>query len=308
MKKAIVTGANGFIGSNLVSELLSHDIEVIALVRNEKSNRDTLAKNDKLKIVYCELNELPSLPQKINDRDIDVFYHFAWTGSSGNARIDETLQTQNALWTADSVRVAKEIGCKRFVGAGSIMEKETMAAVYTQENQPGLAYIYGASKLTAHCISKSVAAQIGIEHLWGTISNAYGPGELSPRFVNTTIRKIIKNDPLQFTSAIQNYDFIYITDVAKAFYLIGLQGKPFCNYTIGSSNARPLKEFIIELQQTLAPERELIFGDIHFTGINMGLEKFSTEDLKRDTGFECTISFSEGVKRTMEWLKILEEI
>ncbi|MCM3765774.1 NAD(P)-dependent oxidoreductase [Neobacillus niacini] len=303
MKKAIVTGANGFIGSYLVKELLSLGIEVIAVVRNENSNIDKLAKNDKLKIVYCDLNELPSLSQKMNDRDIDVFYHFAWSGPSGNARTDETLQMQNALWTVDTVRIAKELGCKRFVGAGSIMENETMAAVYSQENQPGLAYIYGAGKLTAHCISKAVAAQIGIEHVWGTITNAYGPGELSPRFINTTIRKIINNEPLQFTSAKQNYDFIYITDVAKAFYLIGLQGKPFCNYTIGGSNAKPLREFIIEMAQTLAPEIELTFGDIPFTGINMGLEEFSTADLKRDTGFECTVSFPEGVKRTMEWLK-----
>jgi UDP-glucose 4-epimerase len=305
MNKAIVTGANGFIGSYLVKELLSHDIDVIAVVRNEDSNIDTITKNDKLKIIYCELNELPSLPQKINERDIDVFYHLAWTGSAGIARNDETLQMQNALWTAESVRVAKEIGCKRFVGAGSIMEKETMAAVYSQQNQPGLAYIYGAGKLTAHCISKAVAAQIGIDHLWGTITNAYGPGELSPRFVNTTIRKMLKNEPLQFTSAIQNYDFVYITDVARAFYLIGLQGKPFCNYTIGSSTARPLKEYIIEMVQALDPEREVIFGDIPFTGMNMDLEQFSTADLKRDTGFQCTVSFPEGVRRTMEWLKTI---
>lgn len=305
MNKAIVTGANGFIGSYLVKELLSHGIEVIAVVRNENSNINTLTKNDNLKIIYCELNELPSLPQKINESDIDVFYHLAWTGSSGNARTDEILQTQNALWTADSVRVAKEIGCKRFVGAGSIMEKETMAAVYTQKNQPGLAYIYGAGKLTAHCISKAVAAQIGIEHVWGTITNAYGPGELSPRFVNTTIRKMLKNEPLQFTSAKQNYDFVYITDVARAFYLIGLQGKPFCNYTIGSAHARPLKEYIIEMVQALVPEREAIFGDIPFTGINMSLEQFSTADLKEDTGFQCTVSFTEGVRKTMEWLKTL---
>lgn len=37
----------------------------------------------------------------------------------------------------------------------------------------------------------------------------------------------------------------------------------------------------------------------------MDLDVFSTDDLKRDTGFECTISFSEGVKRTMDWLKTI---
>lgn len=307
MKKAIVTGANGFIGSYLVKELLSQSIEVIAVVRNEKSNIDSLGNNEKLKVVYCELDEINTLTEKITDRDIDVFYHFAWTGSAGDARVDENLQTQNALWTVDSVRVAKELGCKRFVGAGSIMEKETIAAVYTQDNQPGMAYIYGTGKLTAYCISKSVAAQLGIEHVWGIITNAYGPGEFSPRFVNTTIRKIIKGKPLQFTAATQNYDFIYITDVAKAFYHIGVSGKPFCNYTIGSSKAKPLKEFIIEMQKTLAPNSELQFGDIPFTGINMPLSEFSTEDIEKDTGFRATVTFSEGVQKTMDWLKRLEE-
>lgn len=308
MKKAIVTGANGFIGSNLVKELIVQGIEVIAVVRNEESNIESIAKIKNLRIVYCELNEIKTLPKKIIDRDFDVFYHFAWMGSAGDSRIDENLQMQNALWTVDSVRVAKELGCRRFVGAGSIMEKETMDAVYAQENQPGLAYIYGSGKLAAHCISKSVAAQIDIEHVWGVITNAYGPGELSPRFVNTTIRKIIKNEPLQFSAATQNYDFIYITDVAKAFFNIGLNGKPFCSYMIGSSCAKPLKEFIIEMKKSLDINSELQFGDIPFTGINMSLDQFSTEDTEKDTGFKATVSFSEGIKKTMSWFSGLEDI
>ena len=75
MKKAIVTGANGFIGSHLVDELLSHDIEVIAVVRNEKSNIQSLPENKKLKIIYCELKEIENLTEKISDKDIDIFYH-----------------------------------------------------------------------------------------------------------------------------------------------------------------------------------------------------------------------------------------
>lgn len=307
MKKAIVTGANGFIGSHLVKELIDKNVEVIAVVRNEKEKIESLANIEGVKIVYCEMSKMHTLSEKIVDRDIDVFYHFAWSGSAGMARVDEKLQTQNALWTVDAVRIASELGCKRFVGAGSIMEKETMAAVYTQKNKPGLNYIYGTGKLTAHCISKAVAAQLGIEHVWSIITNAYGPGEISQRFINTTIRKIINNDLLQFTAATQNYDFIYITDVAKVLYYIGLKGKPFCSYTIGSSNAKPLREFITELQQALAPDREMYFGDIPFTGINLSLDQFSTENTERDIGFKAAVSFTEGVRMTRNWIELLED-
>lgn len=307
MRKAIVTGANGFVGSYLVKELVNNNVKVISIVRNKDSNLYLLPKHDNNKVIYCDLSEIENLFNQISDRDIDVFYHLAWQGSAGQERADERLQTKNVLWTVDCVRVAKKLGCKRFVGAGSIMEKETIASVYTDDNEPGLGYIYGTGKLTAHCISKSVAANVGIEHIWAMITNAYGPGELSARFINTTLRKIINCQPLQFTSATQNYDFIYITDVAKAFYYIGLQGKPFNSYTIGSASAKPLKEFIIELQNELAPKVSLNFGDIPFTGINMPIDNFSILNLKRDTDFKPIVSFKEGIRNTMDWLKEMEE-
>ncbi|MFS1511026.1 NAD-dependent epimerase/dehydratase family protein [Chengkuizengella sp. SCS-71B] len=304
MKKAIVTGANGFIGSHVITELVNHNVEVIAIVKNEDSNIDSLAKNiNHIKIICCTLTDLNTLPNKIADRDIDIFYHFAWEGCEGNIRINENVQTLNALWTVNSVKVAKELGCHRFVGAGSIMEKEALSAVYTQKNKPGMDYIYGTSKLTAHCFSKCTAAQLGIEHVWGIITNAYGPGDMSSRFLNTTIRKIIKNEPLEFTKATQIYDFIYIADVAKAFYYIGLYGKPFCNYIVGSSNPKPLKQFIHVIQQTLAPEREFSFGIIPFTGGNLSLDQFNTHEIEKDTEFKANVSFQEGIKKTMKWLK-----
>ena len=187
------------------------------------------------------------------------------------------------------------------------MEHETLAAAYKDGNHPGLGYIYGGGKLIAHVMSMSVAADIGIDLVWAEITNAYGVGELSPRFVNTTIRKIIHGEPLQFTAGTQNYDFVYIDDVARAFYLIGENGKPFCEYLIGSSQAKPLREFILEMKAAVAPEREFIFGDVPFTGTNLPLEKFDCSKTERDTGFRAQVSFGEGVRRTMEWLKEKEE-
>lgn len=301
MKKAIVTGANGFVGSWLVKELVKNNVNVLAL--DLEGHNDHLPNSELVTFLPMDLSNAEALDTLIQETDYDVFYHFAWVGSAGPARMDEKLQLNNALWTADCLKAAHRLGCKKFVCAGSIMEKETLAAVYNQGSKPGMPYIYGAGKLIAHCICKPIAAELGINFVWAYITNAYGEGELSPRFMNTTIRKIINQEPLQFTSATQNYDFIHVEDVAKAFYAIGQAGKPFCEYTIGSSNAKPLKEFIIEMQQTLAPNAELVFGDVPFTGINMPLDAFDTAATEADTGFKAEISFQEGVTRTMEWLK-----
>jgi nucleoside-diphosphate-sugar epimerase len=298
MQKVIITGANGFIGSNVVNELIKNNITVIALDREGCNNNIP----EGVRFVSLDLENISEIENLILDRDIDTFYHFAWAGSAGKERADASLQLKNAEWTVECVKLAKKIGCKRFVAAGSIMEQETISATYTQENRPGTGYIYGGGKLIAHCMSKSVAADLGIEHVWAIITNAYGEGEKSPRFVNTTIRKVINNEPLLFTAATQNYDFVHVADVAKAFYLIGENGLPFKEYVIGSSNAKPLKEFIFELKESLAPDKELIFGDIPFTGIDLPLNKFDCSTTEKDTGFKATITFGEGAKRTMEWI------
>lgn len=186
------------------------------------------------------------------------------------------------------------------------MEHETMAAAFASGNKPGLGYIYGSGKLVAHTMAMSVAADIGIDLVWAEITNAYGVGELSSRMVNTTIRKVIKGEEPQFTAGTQNYDFVYIDDVAKAFYLIGKKGKPFNEYLIGSSNAKPLKEFLLEMKAAIAPDLNFVFGDIPFTGINLPLEKYDCSKTEKDTGFKAQISFGEGCHRTMEWLKQVE--
>lgn len=288
-------------GSALVRELVENGVEVIALDREGCCNNIAPA----ARFAAHELDRSAVLPEIISDRDIDVFYHFAWAGSAGAARADTALQLRNAQWTVDCLRAAKEMNCKRFVCAGSIMEHETISAAYRQGNKPGLGYIYGSGKLVAHTMCTSVAADIGIDLVWAKITNAYGAGELSPRFVNTTIRKIINEEPLQFTAGTQNYDFVYIDDVARAFRLIGEYGKPFCHYLIGSSNAKPLREFILEMKAALAPDREFVFGDVPFTGVNMPLGDFDCSLTEKDTGFRAEVSFSEGVRRTMEWLKML---
>lgn len=303
MRRVIITGADGFVGSYTVQCFLDHGMEVLALDIIEEPHR--LKPRAGLTYKCIDVSNPKQIIDAVEADYYDTFVHFAWAGSAGSQRTDYNLQMQNALNTVECMKTAKQLGCSRFVCAGSIMEREVEAAVHEQESRPGMGYIYGMGKLIAHCLCKSVASNIGIDLLWPMITNAYGVGELSPRFVNTTLRKIINNEPLQFTAGTQNYDFVYVTDVAKAFYAVAKDGVPFKEYIIGSGNARPLKEFILEMQQALAPEVTPLFGDVPFTGTNMPLSAFDTTDIKNDCGFEPDVTFAEGTRLTMEWLKTL---
>lgn len=301
MKKVVITGADGFVGAATCDYFLDKGVEVLAL---DISDQPKKLKN-RIGLTYkrADVCDSGALYDILEGGGYDTFIHFAWLGSAGEKRKDYKLQLKNAEMTVECLKTASKAGVKRFVCAGSIMEREVAAAVSTQGSKPSTAYIYGMGKLIAHDICKCVAAELGVELVWPMITNAYGAGELSPRFVNTTLRKIINGEKLQFTSGTQNYDFVYIDDVARAFYLIAQNGKPFCEYVIGSSKARPLKEFILEMTDALAGDNKAIFGDVLFTGTDLPLSAFDTTDTERDTGFKAEIPFAEGAKRTYEWLK-----
>lgn len=301
MKCAVISGANGFVGRAVLRELLDNNYLVYAIIR--KGREAFLPKVDNCIPVICDLENIKSLANQINIPKGAIFYHFAWAGASGQDRANTQLQLRNVQWTIDTLCVASELCCSRFVVAGSIMEKETIAAAFAQGNRPGLGYIYGSGKVAAHAMAKSKAVSLGIDLIWTYITNAYGAGERSARMVNTTILKCIKKESPKFTAGTQNYDFVYIDDVAKAFRLLGEKGRPYKDYVIGSGSAKPLREFLLEMQAAVAPHIDFSFGDVPFTGVNLSLEDYSTQELEQDVGFHTDVSFSEGCKLTYDWLK-----
>ncbi|HML37237.1 MAG TPA: NAD-dependent epimerase/dehydratase family protein [Bacillota bacterium] len=308
MKSAVITGANGFVGRALTEELRRQGIRVLAVARGrDEPVRDAQTVPPESNLaqivpVTLDLARLAQLPTLTEER-WDVFYHLAWSGTSGEGRKDINAQLFNIEASVEAVRVAKSLGCSRFIGAGSIMEREILAASAEPQARPGSGHIYSAAKLAAHQMSRCMAAELGISHIWAAITNAYGEGEASPRLLNTILRKILRDEELSFTSAVQNYDFIHVEDVARAFRLLGQRGTPFAQYTVGSGRARPLRDFLRELYQTVIPDREPSFGGISFEGVSLPLEAFDTAPLYRDTGFVPEIGFPEGICRTMSWLR-----
>lgn len=306
MNRVVVTGAAGFVGSALVKECLKNNVEVFAIdILDDPLSRLDL---DNSKLTYLKADVFNSIQIRdlLKDKGIDAFYHFAWIGSAGPLREDIECQINNAKMTVELLKVAKEIGCNKFICAGTIMEFESFEAVFSQESKPQMSFIYGIGKQLAHSLCKLTANRIGIDLIWTHITNSFGVGESSPRLINSTIRKCINKEPLRFTSGTQNYDFIYIDDVARAFYLLGNYGKANKSYVIGSGNAGPLRSFLKKLVYTCDKDAVPLFGDVPFTGVNLDLSVFSTHEIERDCGFNTSVSFEEGIKKTFEWLKTEE--
>lgn len=296
----VVTGANGFIGSALCRALSAQGVGVIAVVNKSDSNvRDIPG----VEVFHRELSQYSKLSTLIGrNRNIGVFYHFAWAGTSGELRGDVDIQLANVKAACEAVEVCKDIGCKRFVFAGSIMEYEIDAYMQT-EKAPARNMIYCTAKLSADYMARTVAADCGMEYIRAIISNVYGPGEYSARLINTSIRKMLRGEHCAFSSGEQFYDFIYIDDAVQAFINAGKCGHSNKTYYIGNVKPRKLKEFLCELRDVVNPDLEIGLGEIVSGEAPLSYDEFPLDNLHLDTGFVPKIDFVSGIKKTVEWIK-----
>lgn len=300
MNKAIVTGASGFIGKQLINELLSRNVKIVALdIRFD----DVLLQNKDITCINCKDKNPFDLQNELADLKADTFFHLAWAGTSGALRADYTVQLNNVKLACDYVSVSSKIGCKRFVYASSINEMETYEYLQSDDINPSGGYIYGTGKLAAHLMCEVVAKQNGIDFIPVIITNIYGAGEKSARLINTSIRQLLNKEHCSFTEGKQTYDFIYITDAITSIVEVADKGKAFNRYYIGSGNPKPLREFLQEMKDVVDSSAELGLGDLPFNGIDISYKQFKLKKVEEDTGYKNKISFKDGIKMTMDFIK-----
>jgi nucleoside-diphosphate-sugar epimerase len=300
MNSAIVSGAQGFIGSAVVRELRSRGVKVLALDRRE----DSL--DSGVETVCADAGDFSSLlAARGKARGYDAYFNFAWGGVAGEELSNPRTQLANVECCLNQIKFCKEIACPLFINAGSIFEYAPLYVNYASETLPPLGtLIYGAAKRTAYDMGRALAKMLNIGYVHARITNTFGPNERANRFVKSTLIKILNHDPLAFTRATQMYDFVFITDLAKAFCLLGEHGIPNREYTIGSGEARPLRHFIDEMLEVCADgmSAEPVFGSVGFCGLDIPKEKFDSQALKSDTGFIPSVSFKSGIRMTRDWL------
>lgn len=304
MKSAIVVGGAGFVGSALVKELISKKIKTYVVVRPGFCERHDNHRLDGLDvtIIECDIKEISEITKNLDGASIDVWYQFAWDGLFNAPLLDYTTQIANIKYLMDSVVTAAKIGCKKFVGAGSISQYElriTGSKVSANDKHQ----VYKTAKAACEYMGYSVAAKNNIEFYWPIITNIFGPGETSPRLINSMIRNLLSGKHQSLSEGNQIYDFIYIKDAARAFAAIGESGKPQRHYVIASGRAKPLKEFLCELRDVVAPKASLGFGEMPFNGIYLPKEYYDIKELQEDTGFATEFSFKEGIRLTKAWIE-----
>ena len=302
MKKIVVTGASGFIGGALTKLALEKGLRVYGVDISERAMERHKSYENFIPVI-ADFTRYDRLHEMIVDAEIDVFYHFAWQGVFGDAFRDYRLQLSNAAYAADALGEAMKIGCKKFVFAGTYNEIEVADYLDFSGFHPRYTCIYSGAKTAAEIICKTLAANGGIEYSAGLTSMSYGENNRSMMLTNVVLKQLLRGESPRLIEGNIPYDFIYIDDIARAFYAIGERGKHLRSYYVGHRKLRTFREYLTDIGRIVAPEVELRFGAYPDDDSSRNYERIDLDALYRDTGFECQADFRESILKTAAWVK-----
>lgn len=302
IKKAIVTGATGVVGTALIKELVAQNIETLVLTRKD-GRIDKIPVHPLVKIEFCSLEELSDF--SITDEKYDVFFHLGWAGTYGTERNDLKKQELNIQYTLDAVNLAHRAGCKAFIGAGSQAENGTLeyGQKVSSDSPENPVSSYGKAKLKASKESCRLCKETGLRHNWCRLLSVYGPGDAPYTMVMSTLIKMLRNEDCNFTPAEQQWDYVYSGDVAKALLAIAENGTDGTIYPIGSGRTKLLKDYILEMAEVTGTESKCKFGAIDYYPDQTMYLCADIGNLISDTGFVPETKFTDGIKETINYIK-----
>ena len=209
MRRVLLTGASGFIGTHCLHRLAAEDCEVHAV--NRSGAGETAAGVTWHAADLRDAAQVLPLIAKIRPTDL---LHGAWIATPGLY----SHSPDNIAWLHATIALAAAFGAHggmRFVGIGSSAEYDPGERPCVEDETPiRPATIYGKCKAAAWLAVQAVAQQHGFSAAWGRVFLPYGPGDPPQRLIPAVLGALRAGKPVATTHGRQQRDFIYAPDAA----------------------------------------------------------------------------------------------
>ena len=293
-RRALVTGASGFIGSRLCNFLSQAGMEIHGVSRTKRNATDPC-----LRWWSCRLDDIEAVRHMFMETKPDYVFHLA-SHVSGSRAIELVSPTfsANLTSTVNILTAATEVGCERLLLTGSLEEPEP-GPDYPVPSSP-----YAAAKYAASAYGRMFHALYDTPVTILRLFMVYGPGQLDLRkLVPYVTCSLLKGEVPQLSSGTRKVDWIYVDDVA-AGYLAAATAKGVEGATIdlGSGRLETVRTVVEELVGLINPHVHPIFGSVP----ERALEQIRTADADsslRRLGWQTQVGLHDGLARTAAWYR-----
>ncbi len=296
----MITGGTSFIGLAVTGELLRRGDHVWTIVRPGSPNRGKLPVHDHLHQVELGLEDMERLPERLGGGHWDGFLHMAWDGVGSAGRSDPAVQEKNIRCSAETVKSAAALGCRRFLFSGSQAEYGSCRELTAEDHPCAPVSQYGKAKLEFGRQAAALCEELSMEYIHARIYSVYGPGDHPWSLVNSCLKTFSAGGHMELGECTQHWNFLYIDDMAAAMAeLLRQDGISPGIYNVAGEDTRVLREFVEEMYACCGHQGSYEYGKRPPNAEGPASLLPDVGKLKLATGWRPAISFQEGIKRTL---------
>ncbi len=316
MSTVLVTGADGFIGSHLVEQLINEEHKVKAFVYYNSFNSwgwlDSLPKETlaKIEIFSGDIRDPNGVRTAV--KGVDTIYHLAaliaipYSYHSPDSYVDT-----NVKGTLNVLQAAKDLGVQRVLVTSTSEVYGTAMYVPIDEKHPKQGQSpYSATKIGADAMADSFYRSFNLPVTIVRPFNTYGPRQSARAIIPTVITQLLAGKTeIKLGALHPTRDLLFVKDTVNGFVEIAKSDK-----TIGEEiNIATQEEISIQnLAQTLIglinPKAKIITDDARLRPEKSEVERLlgSAEKIKTLTNWKPQYKLNEGLKHTIEWFSQTE--
>lgn len=281
----LLTGATGFLGSNLLARLVQEGHRVIILARKTSSLHRVSHLLDRVSVHTIESTSFDNL---FSDYEIETIIHCATNYGRGEVEVSDLLEA-NLILPLQLLQTGYNSGVRCFINTDTILDKGV--SDYALSKKQFWEWLGGYAK-------KMVCVNIALEHF-------YGPHDNPTKFVSYIVQQLLNDvDAINLTPGEQQRDFIYIDDVVSAFLLIlyncASQHTGYLDYEIGTGVNISIRSFVELTKQITGNTRtQLNFGAIPYRE-NEAMETAVNTAAIKALGWVHDTSLYEGLSKMID--------
>lgn len=312
-KKVLVTGADGFIGSHLVEELLREGCDVRAFVMYNSFNSwgwiDSLPESSKdaIEVFAGDVRDAHGVAESMKGVDV-VFHLAALIGIPFSYHSPESYIGTNVKGTLNILQAARDSGAQRIIVTSTSEVYGTAIRAPIDESHPLQGQSpYSASKIGADKIAESFYLSFGLPVVTARPFNTYGPRQSARAIIPTIITQALESgDSISLGLLSPKRDLNYVKDVCRGFVALGSCDKAVgqaVNICGGSEiSIGELARLILDImgvekrittdKRRIRPEKsevERLFG--------------SNKKIRSLTSWKSAHSLREGLEETVRWFR-----
>jgi nucleoside-diphosphate-sugar epimerase len=257
----LVTGAAGFVGAQIIRELLHRQIPAVALVR-QRGRAWRLSGLSDLVVVEAEMKRPNEVVHAVERAQPSTIINAASYGVNHGERDKDTMVDVNVTAVHELMKAAHASGTRRLIQLGTYSEYGDHPSLLTENTPLNPKNAYGATKAAASLIASSPEIAKELDTAVLRLFNVWGPMEGRNRLIPAVIRHCQTKTPLNLTTGMQLKDYSFAPDLARWIvdFACYPEAYPYRLINFASGRRMTVRDLVLAVARILGGEHLMHFG------------------------------------------------